>query len=115
MVTPNDVSKRWSRGRAHYSGLLTDRATYIDDILVYRLAAEDFMVVVNASNAPRDAGVDRVAHADGRAEVTDESERRPAGAARAAGARHAGAARLAGCLQSQVLRLRAGRWTACRR
>src|ERR1700712_6029664 len=54
-LTPNDVTKLVP-GRAHYSGLLTDRATYIDDILVYRLGAEDFMVVVNAPNAPRDFG-----------------------------------------------------------
>jgi aminomethyltransferase len=74
-LTPNDVTKLVP-GRAHYSGLLTDRATYIDDILIYRLGAEDFMVVVNASNAPRDfewiasraAGLPEV-------EVTDESPR----------------------------------------
>jgi aminomethyltransferase len=72
-LTPNDVSKLVP-GRAHYSGLLTDRATYIDDILVYRLAAEDFMVVVNASNAPRDFEW-IAARAEGEAEVVDESER----------------------------------------
>lgn len=52
-LTPNDVA-RLQPGRAHYSGLLTERGTYVDDLLVYRLAAEDFMVVVNASNAGRD-------------------------------------------------------------
>jgi aminomethyltransferase len=52
-LTPNDVA-RLAPGRAHYSGLLTERGTYVDDLLVYRLAAEDFMVVVNASNAARD-------------------------------------------------------------
>ncbi len=72
-LTPNDVSKLVP-GRAHYSGLLTDRATYIDDILVYKLGGEDFMVVVNASNAPRD--FEWIAsRAEGQAEVTDESER----------------------------------------
>ncbi len=49
-LTPNDVA-RLAPGRAHYSGLLTERGTYVDDLLVYRLAAEDFLVVVNASNA----------------------------------------------------------------
>src|SRR5436309_1247857 len=49
-LTPNDVSKL-APGRAHYSGLLTDRATYVDDLLIYRLGEEDFLVVVNASNA----------------------------------------------------------------
>jgi aminomethyltransferase len=52
-LTPNDVAQLVP-GRAHYSGLLTDRGTYVDDLLIYRLAADDFLVVVNASNAPRD-------------------------------------------------------------
>jgi aminomethyltransferase len=52
-LTPNDVAAL-APGRAHYSGLLTDRGTYVDDLLVYRLGAEDFLVVVNASNATRD-------------------------------------------------------------
>src|SRR5579864_1766791 len=52
-LTPNDVAQLVP-GRAHYSGLLTDRGTYVDDLLIYRLAADDFMVVVNASNAAGD-------------------------------------------------------------
>jgi aminomethyltransferase len=52
-LTPNDVS-RLAPGRAHYSGLLTDKGTYVDDLLIYRLGAEEFLVVVNASNADRD-------------------------------------------------------------
>jgi aminomethyltransferase len=52
-ITPNHVAKL-KPGRAHYSGLLTERATYVDDLLIYRLAAEDFLVVVNASNRERD-------------------------------------------------------------
>jgi aminomethyltransferase len=72
-LTPNDVSKL-SPGRAHYSGLLTDQGTYIDDLLIYRLAADDFLVVVNASNAPRD--FEWIAsRANGEAEVTNESDR----------------------------------------
>jgi aminomethyltransferase len=76
-LTPNDVSKL-APGRAHYSGLLTERGTYIDDILVYRLAADEFLIVVNASNARRDfewvAG--HAAGASGAAdtEVTDASD-----------------------------------------
>jgi aminomethyltransferase len=52
-ITPNDVSKL-KLGRAHYSGLLTERGTYVDDLLIYRLAAEEFLVVVNAANRDRD-------------------------------------------------------------
>jgi aminomethyltransferase len=79
-LTPNDVSKLVP-GRAHYSGLLTEGATYIDDILIYRLAAEDFMVVVNASNARRDfewiasRAAGDLAGKTADVEVTDESDR----------------------------------------
>ncbi len=52
-LTPNDVSKL-APGRAHYSALLTDQGTYVDDLLIYRLGAQEFLVVVNASNADRD-------------------------------------------------------------
>ncbi|HEX4497036.1 MAG TPA: glycine cleavage system aminomethyltransferase GcvT [Thermoanaerobaculia bacterium] len=73
-LTPNDVT-RLVPGRAHYSGLLTDRATYIDDILIYKLAAEDFMVVVNAANAPRDfEWIASRAQGEAEVEVIDESD-----------------------------------------
>ncbi len=52
-LTPNDVTKL-RPGRAHYSGLLTEQATYIDDLLVYQLAADDYLLVVNASNTDED-------------------------------------------------------------
>jgi aminomethyltransferase len=69
-LTPNDVSKLVP-GRAHYSGFLTERGTYVDDLLIYRLAADDFLVVVNASNADKDFSwiSERSRGAD--AEVTD--------------------------------------------
>jgi aminomethyltransferase len=52
-LTPNDVS-RLAPGRAHYSALLTPAGTYVDDLLVYRLAADEFLLVVNAANAVTD-------------------------------------------------------------
>lgn len=52
-LTPNDVSKL-TPGRIHYSGLLTDAATYVDDLLVYRIGQEEFLLVVNAANADKD-------------------------------------------------------------
>jgi glycine cleavage system T protein (aminomethyltransferase) len=72
-ITPNDVSKL-VRGRAHYSGLLTPSGTYVDDLLIYRLGAEDFLVVVNASNADRDFEWIESRAGDG-VEVTNESDR----------------------------------------
>jgi aminomethyltransferase len=72
-LTPNDVSKL-APGRAHYSGLLTERGTYVDDLLIYRLGADEFLVVVNASNADRD--FDWISSRAGEGvEVTNESDR----------------------------------------
>ena len=71
--TPNDVSKL-ALGRIHYSALLTHEGTFIDDLLVYRMGEEEFMLVVNASNIagdfawveslPRPAGVTLVNRSD---------------------------------------------------
>lgn len=52
-LTPNNV-KRLKIGQAHYSALLTEDATYVDDLLVYRLGEDDFLLVVNASNIAGD-------------------------------------------------------------
>lgn len=70
-LTPNDVT-RLEPGRAHYSGLLTERGTYIDDLLIYRLGDDEFLLVVNAANIEKDfAWVD--GHAEGEVEVEDVS------------------------------------------
>ena len=52
-MTTNDVS-RLKPGRAQYSLLLDPEAGIIDDILVYCLAEEEYLVVVNASNTHKD-------------------------------------------------------------
>ena len=52
-LTPNNVAKL-KPGRIHYSGLLTEAATYIDDLLIYHLAEGEYLVVVNAANADED-------------------------------------------------------------
>lgn len=52
-ATPNDVGKL-RKGRAHYSSLLSDDGTLIDDLLVYRLGDQRFAVVPNAANIDRD-------------------------------------------------------------
>jgi aminomethyltransferase len=51
--TCNDVSKL-DDGRAQYNGLLYPTAGFVDDILIYRNAADDYFVVVNASNTDKD-------------------------------------------------------------
>ncbi|MGH9464836.1 MAG: glycine cleavage system aminomethyltransferase GcvT, partial [Thermoanaerobaculia bacterium] len=52
-LTPNDIVKL-EPGRAHYSGLLTAEGGYVDDLLVYRRAADRFLLVVNAANREED-------------------------------------------------------------
>jgi aminomethyltransferase len=52
-ISSNDASKL-AIGQAQYSGLLTPEGTFVDDLLVYRLAAAHFLLVVNAGNIPKD-------------------------------------------------------------
>lgn len=63
-LTPNNV-ERLSPGRAHYSGLLNERGGYLDDLLVYRLGDEEFLIVVNAANVESDFDWTRGHAADG--------------------------------------------------
>jgi len=51
-VTCNDVGAL-TAGQAQYSGLLTERGTFVDDCLVYRFE-DKLMMVVNASNVEKD-------------------------------------------------------------
>src|SRR6266571_5244619 len=52
-ISSNDAAKL-EIGQAQYSGLLTPQGTFIDDLLVYRLAAAHYLLVVNAGNIAKD-------------------------------------------------------------
>ena len=52
-VTTNDAS-RLVDGQAQYSTIATDQGGIVDDLLVYRLNATQYMLVVNASNITHD-------------------------------------------------------------
>jgi aminomethyltransferase len=52
-ITMNDVGKL-ENGQAHYSALLTPSGTFVDDILVHRLGANDYLLVVNAGTKDKD-------------------------------------------------------------
>ncbi len=52
-ISSNDASKL-ALGQAHYAALMTPQGTFVDDMLVYRLAADHFLLVVNASNIEKD-------------------------------------------------------------
>ena len=53
VLTCNDVSKM-ADGRCQYNGLLYPTGGFVDDILIYRNAEDDYLVVVNASNTDKD-------------------------------------------------------------
>lgn len=52
-LTPNAVAKL-ADGQIHYTGFLTERGTFVDDLLIYRVSAEEFLLVVNAGNIDKD-------------------------------------------------------------
>jgi len=52
-VTSNDASKL-TDGKAQYSCLPNQEGGIVDDLLVYKLADEDYLLVVNASNIDKD-------------------------------------------------------------
>ncbi len=72
-LASNDAS-RLADGQAQYSALLTPEGTPVDDIYVYRLAPERFLLVVNASNDDKDYAWVRD-HIKGEARADHESER----------------------------------------
>jgi aminomethyltransferase len=63
-------------GQAQYTGLLTPEGTFVDDMLVYRMAPNHFMLVVNSSNARKDfAWISEQIKAVGDAAAVDTSSR----------------------------------------
>jgi aminomethyltransferase len=52
-ITMNDAAKL-ADGQIQYSALLTPEGAFVDDILVYRLSANDFLLVVNAGTTEKD-------------------------------------------------------------
>lgn len=52
-IASNDASKL-AVGQAQYAGLMTPQGTFVDDLLVYRLAPAHFLLVVNASHIAKD-------------------------------------------------------------
>ncbi len=72
-VTTNDVG-RLDDGGVQYSVMTNADGTVVDDLLVYRLRADSFMLVVNAGNTPKDLDWLRT-HNRFDARVTDISHR----------------------------------------
>lgn len=75
-ITSNDAS-RLSIGQIQYSALTTADGTFVDDILVYRIADQHFMLVVNAGNIMKDVAwiTARAAERGGDCSVVNSSSR----------------------------------------
>jgi aminomethyltransferase len=56
-VTCNNAAKL-TIGQAHYSGLMTSRGTFVDDLLVHKISDTHYLLCVNASN--QDADYDHI-------------------------------------------------------
>jgi aminomethyltransferase len=52
-VTCNDAAKL-AIGQAHYSGLMTERGTFVDDLLVHKVSDTHYFLCVNAGNQDGD-------------------------------------------------------------
>jgi aminomethyltransferase len=52
-LSMNDASKL-AIGQAHYSAMLYPNGTFVDDVVVHRLGADDFLLVINAGTREKD-------------------------------------------------------------
>jgi aminomethyltransferase len=52
-LTSNNAAKL-TPGKIHYTGLLTDKGCFVDDLLVYMMGKEEYFLVVNAANLEKD-------------------------------------------------------------
>ena len=109
-ISCNDASKL-QVGQAQYSGLLTPDGTFVDDLLVYRLAPAHFLLVVNASHIATDYAhiAEHISARRRRRGRGRELALRAAGRAGAAGARRPADAHRRGSGRDQVLLVRARR------
>src|ERR1700691_1576804 len=53
LVTCNNAAKL-AVGQAHYSGLMTSRGTFVDDLLVHKISDTHYLLCVNAGNQDHD-------------------------------------------------------------
>ncbi|MFN9798701.1 MAG: glycine cleavage system aminomethyltransferase GcvT, partial [Bacteroidota bacterium] len=72
-VTSNDVSKLFD-GKVQYSCLPNETGGIVDDLLVYRISATEYYLVVNASNIRKDWEWISRFNASYGCEMTDESD-----------------------------------------
>jgi aminomethyltransferase len=64
-----------SVGRACYTLMLDERGGILDDVIVFRIGDQEYLVVVNCANRQQDVGW-MVAHTQGRPQIADHSTER---------------------------------------
>ena len=69
----SNAIKRIQPGQAQYNALCNERGGVVDDVFVYRVAADDFLVCVNAANRDKDFAW-MTAHDRAGAEIVDEGD-----------------------------------------
>jgi aminomethyltransferase len=52
-ITMNDASKL-SAGQAQYSAMLYPQGTFVDDVIVHKMADDDYLIVINAGTREKD-------------------------------------------------------------
>ena len=52
-ISMNEASK-WGIGKAQYSALLYPQGTFVDDVIVHRLAEDEYFLVINAGTREKD-------------------------------------------------------------
>lgn len=72
-LTSNNVAKL-KPGKIHYSGLMTEKGCFVDDLLVYMISETEYFLVVNAANLEKDFQwmKDKAGHFD--VTMTNESD-----------------------------------------
>ena len=71
-LVTNDLN-RIADGRAQYTAMCAEDGTIVDDLIVYRLSAQDLLVCVNASNRATDLEFMKQ-HGVGDAHIADQSD-----------------------------------------
>jgi aminomethyltransferase len=72
-ICMNDASKL-SVGQAQYSAMLYPNGTFVDDVIVHKMADDDYLIVINAGTREKDFNWVRDNAADFNCKVTDRSD-----------------------------------------
>jgi aminomethyltransferase len=72
-LTPNAVQKL-AHGQIHYTAFLYENGTFVDDLLLHKISDDEFLLVVNASNVPKDFAWVKQHAAKWDVTVTNESD-----------------------------------------